>query len=254
MLPAVGAVVAILGVALLDAHRLPRLCADLLLHGAHDRIADEALRASRSIAGVGHQHRVLGEAMQADVFDRRYTGRRPAPSAAVLLLECLDPEAEDAARVREDALFLFEEGLSFAVPPHGSSVSPRRQTSSRRASKCSTRNIIAKTASPNFVLSSQPAKRMRFASAQASLRCRSLASPLHERVARVAVLELVRADGCCIERGHVVDHERVPQRGEQTSRRQVPEDAVPKAHECGARQYKYAIARPATVNLKSHIP
>ena len=49
---------------------------------------------------------------------------------------------------------------AFDVPPSGSRVKPRRQTSSRLPSKCSTKNVIAKTASPNLVDSSQPAKRI----------------------------------------------------------------------------------------------
>ena len=54
---------------------------------------------------------------------------------------------------------------------------------------------------------------------------------LEERVADVAVLGLVRLDDFGSESRHVGDHERVTQRGEEPTRRDVPEDAVPQTKE-----------------------
>jgi hypothetical protein len=118
VLPAVAAVDAVLLVALLRAHRLPRLLADLLADGLHDGLDEQPLRAARAVAGVGHQHGVLAEPMEADVLGRRAACSRPAADA-VLLLVRLHPLGEDGPRVGKDArLDVLEDRLGRATLRH----------------------------------------------------------------------------------------------------------------------------------------
>ena len=59
---------------------------------------------------------------------------------------------------------------------------------------------------------------------------------LLERVAHVAVLVLIGLDNVRRERRNVGEHQCVPERSEQPTRREVPEDAVPQAEKLDRRE------------------
>jgi hypothetical protein len=83
-----------------------------------DCLGEQPLRAARAVAGVGHQHGVLAEPVEADVLGRRATCSRPA-TEAVLLLVHLHPLGEGGSGVGEDArLDVLEDRLGRAALRH----------------------------------------------------------------------------------------------------------------------------------------
>jgi hypothetical protein len=68
---------------------------------------------------------------------------------------------------------------------------------------------------------------------------------LQERVAHVAVLLFIGFDDVWSEHRNVGEHKGVPERSEQSTRREVPEDAVPQAKELDRHEWQVALANPS---------